>query len=167
MKDGDRLEGDGFALTAIHTPGHAPDHLCFALEGTTTLFSGDHVMSWNTSVVAPPEGNMGDYMRSLDKLTERRDEVFMPGHGGRLYQPQRVVKAFIVHRQMRERAILDCIRDGRATIDDIVPIVYRGLDPRLVRAASLSVAAHVESLIDQRLVASTGGPLLQARLSPA
>jgi glyoxylase-like metal-dependent hydrolase (beta-lactamase superfamily II) len=167
LGDGGRLEGDGFVLTAIHTPGHAPDHLCFALEGTRLLFSGDHVMSWNTSVVAPPEGNMADYMRSLEKLLERDDEAFLPGHGGRLYQPQRVVKAFIVHRQMRERAILDCIRDGKATIEEIVPIVYRGLDPRLVRAASLSVAAHVEHLMAQRLVASNGAPLLQARLSPA
>ena len=167
LTDGERLAGDGFALTALHTPGHAPDHLCFALDGTRVLFSGDHVMSWNTSVVAPPEGNMGDYMRSLDKLLGRSDEIFMPGHGGRLYQPQRVVKAFIVHRQMRERAILDCIRGGNATIDEIVPIVYRGLDSRLVRAASLSVAAHVEHLIDQRLVSATGQPLHQARLSAA
>ncbi len=167
LADGSQFKGDGYSLTAIHTPGHAPDHLCFALDGTKLLFSGDHVMSWNTSVVAPPEGHMGDYMRSLDKLLGRSDEAFLSGHGGRLYQPQRVVKAFIVHRQMRERAILDCIRDGHATINEIVPIVYRGLDSRLVRAASLSVAAHVEHLIEQRLLTSTGQPLLEARLSPA
>lgn len=165
LRDGDRFQGDGFSLTAVHTPGHAPDHLCFALDGSKLFFSGDHVMSWNTSVVAPPEGHMGDYMRSLDKLLTRSDEAFLPGHGGRLYQPQRVVKAFVVHRQMRERAILDCIKEGHATINEIVPIVYRGLDSRLVRAASLSVAAHVEHLIEQRLLTSTGQPLLEARLS--
>ena len=165
LKDGARFQGDGFALTALHTPGHAPDHLCFALEGTPLLFSGDHVMSWNTSVVAPPEGNMGDYMRSLDKLVNRTDEVYLPGHGGRLYQPQRVVKAFIIHRKMREQSILECIKDGKATIADIVPIVYRGLDPRLLGAAALSVAAHVEHLIEAGLVSSTGPSLQQARLS--
>ena len=165
LKDGGRLEGDGFALTALHTPGHAPDHLCFALEGTPLLLSGDHVMSWNTSVVAPPEGHMGDYMRSLDKLMGRTDEVYLPGHGGRLYQPQRVVKAFTIHRKMREEAIFDCIKDGNATIGEIVPSVYRGLDPRLAGAASLSVAAHVEHLIDRGLVSSTGPSLQQARLS--
>ena len=167
LKDGASLQGDGFALTALHTPGHAPDHLCFALQGTKLLFSGDHVMSWNTSVVAPPEGNMGDYMRSLDKLVDRADEVYLPGHGGRLYQPQRVVKAFIIHRRMREQSILDCIREGKASIADIVPIVYRGLDPRLLGAASLSVAAHVEHLIEAGRVTSSGPSLQQARLSAA
>ena len=167
LKDGAGFEGDGFALTALHTPGHAPDHLCFALAGSKLLFSGDHVMSWNTSVVAPPEGNMGDYMRSLDKLVNRSDEVYLPGHGGRLYQPQRVVKAFIIHRKMREEAVLDCIRNGNASIADIVPIVYRGLDPRLLGAASLSVAAHVEHLIEAGRVTSSGPSLQQARLSAA
>lgn len=165
LKDGGRFHGDGFALTALHTPGHAPDHLCFALEGTPLLFSGDHVMSWNTSVVAPPEGNMGDYMRSLDKLVHRTDEVYLPGHGGRLYQPQRVVKAFVLHRKMREQSILECIRNGNATIGAIVPIVYKGLDSKLIGAAALSVAAHVEHLIEHGQVSSTGLPLQQARLS--
>jgi glyoxylase-like metal-dependent hydrolase (beta-lactamase superfamily II) len=156
MGDGSRFEGDGFALTALHTPGHAPDHLCFAIEGTGILLSGDHVMGWNTSVVAPPEGNMAAYMRSLDKLMGRDDKVFFPGHGGRIEQPQRVVKAFIVHRRMREQAILDCIKDGATAIPAIVEIVYRGLDPRLVRAASLSVAAHVESLVERGLAKASG-----------
>ena len=83
LADSGRLEGDGWAFTAVHTPGHAPDHLCFALEGTSILFSGDHVMGWNTSVVAPPEGNMGAYMRSLQRLTERSDGVYFPAMAGR------------------------------------------------------------------------------------
>lgn len=165
MPDNGRLEGEGFALTALHTPGHAPDHLCFALEGTGILFSGDHVMSWNTSVVAPPEGNMNAYMNSLDRLLERTDQIYFPGHGGRLMQPQRVVKAFIIHRRMREDAILSCIRDGRSTIEAIVEIVYRGLDSRLVGAASLSVAAHVERLVERGLVTSVGPPTKPERLS--
>lgn len=165
LKDGSRLEADGFALTAVHTPGHAPDHLCFALDGSPTLFSGDHVMAWNTSVVAPPEGKMGDYMRSLEKLTKRADDVYFPGHGGRVTQPQRVVKAFMVHRRMREDAILDCIKQGKDTIAAIVEVVYRGLEPRLLNAASLSVAAHVEHLVDRGLVHSVGPVTRPERLS--
>ena len=146
LAHGSRLEGDGWAFTALHTPGHAPDHLCFAVEGAKVLLSGDHVMGWNTSVIAPPEGNMGDYMRALELLQDRDDAVYFPGHGGQIAEPQRMVKAFLLHRRMREGAILDCIRDGTDTIDAIVPVIYRGLDPKLVKAAALSVRAHVEHL---------------------
>ena len=152
LTDGQRLEGDGWAVTAIHTPGHAPDHLCFALEGTKVLFSGDHVMGWNTSVEAPPEGNMSAYIRSLELLAGRSDGVYYPGHGGQVEDPQRLVKAYLLHRRMREQAILECIRKGTATVRAIVPVVYRGLDPKLLNAASLSVLAHVEHLIERRLV---------------
>ena len=152
LADGQRLAGDGWAFTALHTPGHAPDHLCFALEGTSILFSGDHVMGWNTSVVAPPEGNMGAYIRSLQRLTERSDGVYFPGHGGQVDDPQRLVKAFLVHRRMREQAILECIRQGNVTARAIVPIVYKGLDPKLLNAATLSALAHVEHLIERGLV---------------
>jgi glyoxylase-like metal-dependent hydrolase (beta-lactamase superfamily II) len=154
LAQGDRLAGDGWAFTAVHTPGHAPDHLCFELEGTGVLFSGDHVMGWNTSVIAPPEGSMADYMRSLELLGERadRDRVYLPGHGGRIAEPQRLVKAFLLHRRMREQAILDCIRAGTNTVKAIVPAIYRDLDPKLTNAASLSVLAHVEHLIARGLV---------------
>jgi glyoxylase-like metal-dependent hydrolase (beta-lactamase superfamily II) len=154
LADGGQLAGDGWSFTAVHTPGHAPDHLCFALEGTDILFSGDHVMGWNTSVVAPPEGNMGAYMRSLQRVLERRDGVYFPGHGGRIDEPQRLVKAYMLHRRMREQAILECIRDGIATARAIVPVVYKGLDPKLLNAATLSVLAHVEHLIERGLVRS-------------
>ena len=166
MKDGDRLEGEGFALTALFTPGHASDHLCFALDGTTILFSGDHVMGWNTSVVAPPDGNMASFMASLEKLLDRAEETYFPGHGGRVLQPQRLVKAYILHRRMREQSILDCIRQGKTTIADIVPIVYRDLDPRLVNAASLSIAAHVQHLVARGLAISEWPVTNPTRLSP-
>ena len=152
LADGERLAGEGWALTALHTPGHAPDHLCFVLEGTKILFSGDHVMGWNTSVVAPPEGNMAAYIRSLQLLTRRDDSIYFPGHGGQVEDPQRLVKAYLLHRRMREQAILDCIREGHATVRAIVPVVYKGLDPKLLNAASLSVLAHVEHLIERGLV---------------
>ena len=152
LEHGSRLAGDGWALTALFTPGHAPDHLCFELEGTGLLFSGDHVMGWNTSVIAPPEGSMADYLRSLELLGERTDRVYFPGHGGRIDEPQRLVKAFLLHRRMREQAILDCIRSGTNTVRTIVPEIYRGLDPKLTNAASLSVLAHVEHLVSRGLV---------------
>ena len=152
LGDGGRLAGNGWALEALHTPGHAPDHLCLALAGTRILFSGDHVMGWNTSVIAPPEGSMSDYMAALARLQERSDEVYFPGHGGQIAEPQRLVKAFLLHRRMREQAILECIRSGTGTVRAIVPVIYRDLNPKLVNAASLSVLAHVEHLIARGLV---------------
>jgi glyoxylase-like metal-dependent hydrolase (beta-lactamase superfamily II) len=165
LKDGDRLVGDGFSLLALHTPGHAPDHLCFALEGTRLFFSGDHVMGWNTSVVAPPEGKMSDYLRAMERLLARDDEIYFPGHGGRIYEPQRLVKAYVLHRRMREQSILECVRGGQSTIPQIVAAIYRGLDPRLLKAASLSVAAHVEHLVERGLLTCEGPVLAPDRLS--
>ena len=161
----DELRGEDWHLKALHTPGHAPDHLCFELAGTGNLFSGDHVMAWNTSVVAPPEGNMRDFLRGLQLLQERADTVYFPGHGGRLEQPQKLVRAYLMHRKMREAAILDCIRSGHRTITQIVPVVYRGLDARLLRAASLSVLSHVEHLIERGLVTCPGAPSLDRELA--
>lgn len=159
LKHGDRLAGEDWAVTAVHTPGHTPDHLCFALEGTGVLFSGDHVMAWNTSVVAPPEGRMVDYCRSLEVLVDRtEDTVYFPGHGGQLANPQRMSRAYLTHRRMREQAILDTIRGGAGTIDEVVAKVYAGLDPKVIPAARLSVLAHVESLWERDL-ASIEPPL--------
>jgi glyoxylase-like metal-dependent hydrolase (beta-lactamase superfamily II) len=154
IKGGDTVAAPDWALTAIHTPGHAPDHLCFALEGRATVFSGDHVMSWNTTVVAPPEGRMADYIASLEILLDRADTVFMPGHGGRLLEPQRTVKAYLLHRRWREQAVLKSLKDGATTIRQVVPEIYQGLSPHLLPAAALSVLAHVEHLIEKGLVAS-------------
>lgn len=152
LADGETFAAHGHALTAVHTPGHMPDHHCFALEGSGILFSGDHVMAWNTSVVAPPEGHMGDYMRSLEKIIARNDRVYFPGHGGQLDNPQRMTRAFLTHRRMREAAILDCIKSGNNTVDAIVPVIYRELDKRLIPAAGLSVLAHVAHLAERGLV---------------
>jgi glyoxylase-like metal-dependent hydrolase (beta-lactamase superfamily II) len=160
MRAGYRVSGPGWTLEAVYTPGHAPDHLCFALADRRLLFSGDHVMAWNTTVVAPPEGNMADYMNSLDLLLGRakEDDLYLPGHGGRIDNPGRVVKAFIVHRTWREQAILGAIRDGTNNVREIVSRVYQDLDGRLVTAACLSVQAHVEYLISRGLVRCDGPP---------
>ena len=158
LRHGDRLGGEGWSFEAIFTPGHAPDHLCFALQGSELLFSGDHVMGWNTSVVAPPEGHMGAYIRSLELLTERPERTYFPGHGGQIEEPQRLVKAYMLHRRMREQSILECIKNGTNTARTIVPVIYKGLDPKLLNAATLSVLAHVEHLIERGLVRCDSPP---------
>lgn len=155
---GDLIEGEDWTLEAIHTPGHAPDHLCFSLAGTGLLFSGDHVMAWNTTVIAPPEGSMADYLESLSLLMQHPASVYLPGHGGRIEEPARFVKAFLIHRRWRERAIFDAIASGTMTIENIVAAIYKSIDKKLVGAATLSVEAHVEHLIARGEV-ETDGPL--------
>ncbi|MGI9522559.1 MAG: MBL fold metallo-hydrolase [Hyphomicrobiaceae bacterium] len=152
VEDGDVLTGSDWTLEAIFTPGHAPDHLCFALREQDVLFSGDHVMGWNTTVVAPPEGHMADYMASLERLVKRTDSIYLPGHGGQIAEPQKMTRAYLVHRRLREQAILGAIRSGHKSIREIVGLIYTGLDERLVAAASLSVQAHVEDLAERGLI---------------
>ena len=153
---GDTVKGRSYALDVLHMPGHAPDHLCFALVGKRTVFTGDHVMGWNTTVIAPPEGNMADFIASLEKLMQRHDKLFLPGHGGRIETPRRVVRAYITHRQWREQNILACIDDGVRTIPCIVAKLYGALDADLKGAAALSVLAHLEHLIARNLVTAEG-----------
>ena len=128
--DGERFEGPGFALEILATPGHCANHLCFALAEEAALFSGDHVMGWSTSVVIPPDGSMGAYMASLDKLKGRSERIYWPGHGGPVVEPQRYLRALITHRRQREASILSALADGARTIPAIVARVYSGLDPR-------------------------------------
>ena len=165
LQGGTTIAGADWALTAIHTPGHAPDHLCFALEGRDIVFSGDHVMAWNTSVVAPPEGRMADYIQSLEILRDRSDSVFLPGHGGRLADPQRTVKAYLLHRRWREQSILGSLKAGATTIRRLVPEIYQGLSPHLLPAAALSIQAHVEHLIEKGLVAGEQPLTLESALA--
>jgi glyoxylase-like metal-dependent hydrolase (beta-lactamase superfamily II) len=152
VADGDIIAGEDWAIEVLHTPGHAPDHICLALRDRGVLFSGDHVMAWNTTVIAPPEGRMADYMASLARLLELGIDLYLPAHGGRLEDARRTVKAFLLHRQWRERAILQAIRRRGLTVRGIVGLIYRGLDDELVTAAGLSVMAHVEHLSEQNLV---------------
>ena len=154
LVDGERFEGRGFTLEAVATPGHCANHLCFALLEEQALFSGDHVMAWSTSVVAPPDGSMAAYMASLDRVRARNECVYWPGHGGPVMEPQRYVRALANHRRQRETSILASLDAGVATIPDLVARVYPGLDPKLGRAAGLSTLAHLEDLAERGLVAS-------------
>lgn len=162
--DGDVVEGDGFALEAVHTPGHLSDHICLRLRQEGILFSGDHVMGWNTSVVAPPNGSMADYLTSLEKLLPMEDICYFPGHGGRISEPRRTVRALILHRQWREEAILESLDAGHTTIEKIVADVYKGLDQRLVRAATLSVQAHIEHLAIRGKVITVSEPAFDSEI---
>ncbi len=147
LADGDVVEGDGFAIRGVFTPGHTANHMSFGLEGTGVLFSGDHVMAWSTSIVAPPDGSMSDYMASLDRLLARDDRLYLPGHGGPLRKPLPFLRGLKAHRKMRERAILERLRGGDRTIPDMVRAIYRDTDPRLHGAAGLSVLAQIEDLV--------------------
>lgn len=158
--EGDVVEGSGWRLAAVETPGHMANHLAFALPEEQTLFSADHVMAWSTTVVAPPDGSMGAYMASLDKLRGRDETVYWPGHGGPVRDPQRFVRALIHHRRQREASILNRLAVGDRTIPAIVEAIYQGLKPALIGPAGLSVFAHLEDLVTRGLVVTDGPPSL-------
>ena len=158
LADGDILEGNGFTLEAVATPGHASNHVAYALREENALFSGDHVMAWSTSIVAPPDGSMTDYMASLDKLRARGEAIYWPGHGGPVKDPQRYMRALAHHRRLREASILNRIEAGDTKIPEMVERIYETLDPRLKGAAALSVYAHIEDLV-ARGVVRVEGPL--------
>lgn len=167
LPDNALVDGDGWSIRALHTPGHAANHMAFALEGTDLLFSADHVMAWSTSIVAPPDGAMADYMASLEKLLERDDRLLLPGHGGPVSQPRAFMRGLKAHRKMRERAILERLGKGDRTIKDMVKAIYRDTDPRLHGAAGLSILAHLEDLVARRLVATNGAPAIDGIYEPA
>ncbi len=162
VADGDAITGRGWRFEAVHTPGHTSNHLCFALPDEGVLFSGDHVMGWSTSVVAPPDGDMAAYMASLDKLLGRGDRVYWPTHGPAITEPRPHVRAFIAHRREREAGILDCLAAGTGRIDRIVERLYAGLQPGLRHAAGRSVHAHLIDLASRGLVACDGPPAIDA-----
>jgi glyoxylase-like metal-dependent hydrolase (beta-lactamase superfamily II) len=145
LADGDQIAG----MVAIHTPGHAMDHLCFALpakDGTNVLFSADHVMSWSTSVVSPPGGDMADYFASLRLLLDREDDVYLPGHGPALPEPRSLVREMLTHRMMREQAIERVLSKGASGTFKLMDSLYSQVHPRLRRAAERNVLAHLLKL---------------------
>lgn len=162
LADGGTIEGDGWAVEGIHTPGHAANHMAFGLKNTGVLFSADHVMAWATSIVAPPDGSMSDYMVSLEKLLARDDKVYLPGHGGAVTKPAAFVRGLRAHRKMRERAIFERVLQGDRTIGDMVKAIYRDTDPRLHGAAALSVLAHLEDLVGRGEVKTDDHPSLDS-----
>lgn len=146
LADGERLEGDGWTITAVATPGHTSNHLCFALKESGALFTGDHVMGWSTSVVVPPDGDMAHYLASLHKLHDREDRVYYPAHGPAVDNPRQLVRGMIGHRRQRERQILRLLEEAPQAIAAMVPKMYKGVNEALWPAAGRSVHAHLIDL---------------------
>ncbi|MCJ2072997.1 MBL fold metallo-hydrolase [Methylobacterium sp. J-030] len=167
MMEGDVVSGPGWTLAAVETPGHTMNHLAFALPEARALFSGDHVMAWSTTIVAPPDGAMQAYMASLDKLRRRDETIYWPAHGGPVREPARFLRGLACHRRQREAAIRARLAIGDTGIAQIVAAIYQGLDPRLRGAAALSVFAHLEDLVGRGLVATDGAPRLDGTFMPA
>jgi glyoxylase-like metal-dependent hydrolase (beta-lactamase superfamily II) len=162
VKDGDAIAGAGWRFEAVHTPGHTSNHLCFALPDNAVLFSGDHVMGWSTSVIAPPDGDMAAYMASLEKLLHRDDAAYWPTHGPAITEPKAHVRAFIAHRREREAGVIACLEDGVGRVDAMVERLYVGLNPNLRRAAGRSVLAHLVELMGREVVKVDGPATVDA-----
>ena len=161
--DGDILAGDGFTVECVFTPGHTSNHMCYALREERALFTGDHVMGWSTSVVAPPDGDMAAYRESLAKLLARDDRALWPTHGGPIRDPKPYLQAYLAHRAEREEQILACLREGITAIPGIVPRLYVDLDKRLYPAAGLSVLAHLIELVQRGRISADPTPTASAR----
>ena len=158
VSHGDIIEGDGWSVEALHTPGHTSNHICYCYREAKALFSGDHVMGWSTSVISPPDGNMKAYMNSLRLLLDRDDELYWPTHGPAIHNPQAFVQSFIDHRNNREEQIMKCLRSDMRYISAMVKSMYTDVPEILHPAAALSVQAHLEHMIETgRVVASVKG----------
>ena len=160
LRDGDTVDGDGWSLRCVHTPGHTANHLCFAFSegaaGGRVLFTGDHVMGWSTSVISPPDGDMGSYLASLERLLARDDTVYWPTHGPAIDDPKPHVRAFIAHRREREQQLVDALAAGPQRIADLVPRLYAGVHPRLHGAAARSMFAAMVLLVERGEVVHDG-----------
>lgn len=163
LADGESIAGAGWTLTAVHTPGHTSNHLSFALAEANALFSADHVMAWSTSVVSPPDGDMGAYMASLRKLLAREDALYWPGHGPALPDPKPYVAAVLAHREEREQDILGCLAEGLDTVPAIVTRLYTHVPQKMHAAAGRSVLAHLISMVQTGRVRCEGAPTTEAR----
>jgi glyoxylase-like metal-dependent hydrolase (beta-lactamase superfamily II) len=166
LGDGEVLKTAAGRIVGVATPGHTANHMSFALEDRGLLFSGDHVMAWSTTIVAPPDGRMADYMASLDRLAARADARYLPGHGGPVEKPAAFLRATRTHRRMREQAILERVRAGDRSVADMVSAIYRSTPKALHGAAALSVLAHLEDLCERGLVGAQGNIDLAGRFEP-
>jgi len=150
LGDGERLDGTEFRLTAVHTPGHASNHLCFLLEQESALFSGDHVMQGSTVVIRPPDGDMADYLRSLERVRGLRLRSLLPGHGDVIDDPRAAVDEYLAHRRAREEALAEALRRrGSATVEELVADVYTDVPEDRHPIARYSVWAHLAKLADE------------------
>ncbi len=162
LTGGERLQGDGWTIETLPTPGHASNHMAFILEEENALFSGDHVMGWSTTIVAPPDGDMAAYMASLDAVIARGFSTIWPTHGAPITEPGPFLEAYKAHRLAREAQVLARLAAGDRRIADMVPVLYAAVDSRLWPAASLSVWAHLIALEQTGIVRAAPGPAIDA-----
>lgn len=160
---GEVIHGNGWSVECVHTPGHCSNHLCFQLREDKALFTGDLVMGWSTSIISPPDGNMGDYMASLALLLARDDHAYWPAHGPVVPDPKPFVRAFIEHREQREAQVIACLEGGIDRIADMVPKMYTEIPEFMHPAAARSVFAHVLHMLDKGVIQCDGPPSLTAR----
>jgi glyoxylase-like metal-dependent hydrolase (beta-lactamase superfamily II) len=167
VRNGDIIEGGDWSVECVYTPGHTSNHMCFQLREQKALFTGDHVMGWSTSIISPPDGDMADYLASLNLLLERDDEVFWPTHGPAIEDPKGIVRAFIEHRKERQAQILRCVADGVELITDMVPVMYKGTPEFMYPAAARSVFAAVEYMVNRGELQTDGAVNLDGRYRAA
>ncbi len=160
---GDIVEGAGWSVECVHTPGHTSNHLCFQHREEKALFSGDPVMGWSTTIVSPPDGDMAEYLSSLRLLLDRDDEIYWPTHGPPITKPQSFVRAYIGHRKLRERQILGHLKAGKARIAEMVPLMYRDIPRALHGAAARSVFAHLIHMCEAGRAVCEGDLAVDAR----
>lgn len=163
IRDGDVIEGDGWTIESVATPGHTANHMAFAWREGDALFVGDHIMGWSTTIVAPPDGSMPDYMASLDRLIGRDEQLYLSGHGAEIPEGPRYSRFLKRHRLAREASILHRLGKGETDIPSMVRAIYIGIDPRLMSAAGYSVLAHLEDLVMRGVVATEGDPVIGGR----
>ena len=162
LRDGDTVSGKDWSFTAFHTPGHTANHMCFLLKEENTLFVGDHIMGWATTVISPPDGDMRDYLTSLRTVEKLAPDMLLPTHGPAVTKSARFVRGIIAHRRMREGQILKLLTNGPTTIAALVKIMYKSTDIRLHPAAARSVFGHLLALVDEKRVECEGPPLLSS-----
>lgn len=165
LKDGAMLEGPDWTIQAIHTPGHTANHMCFHLKEENTLFVGDHVMGWSTTIISPPDGDVRAYIESLRKIAAIDAKTLVPAHGPWINNPGPFIRGIITHRKMREGQILNCIEDGLHVIEEMVDRMYKDIDKRLYPAAARSVLGHIIALHDEGRIRSDGATTLESNYS--
>lgn len=162
---GEIIQGGDWSVECVYTPGHTSNHLCFQLREQKALFTGDHVMGWSTSIISPPDGDMADYMLSLELLLERADDIYWPTHGPCIDEPRAHVEAYIAHRLEREQQIIACIKSGTLEIREMVPLMYKDTPEFMYPAAARSVLAAMENLVKKGAVKGSNGVTMDSAYS--
>lgn len=165
--NGMKISGNRYTLEAVHTPGHMSNHMCFSLKEENILFTGDHIMGWNTTIISPPDGNMRDYFESLETCLARTEVKYWPAHGPEISNPRPFTRAYRNHRRIREGQILRCLDNGLTSIQEVVAALYTHIPIQMHKAAERSVLAHMEHLVETGRAYCEDAPKLSAKFRKA